>query len=360
MAKLISKINFWGLEKGAITQPKSTTSNMNSLVTYDQFNPTKLGGSEPIPTSFKKGNETISYNDIKLHYNYGTPEEPIISDLFFELPSVPAGGIRMKEEDAMGKNGPYKKQTHSMMIKLDLSDPATRGEIQKALDKMDEVHSRCCQVLAGCKGKVKMHDFDATRPGGMFKNPVYWPRDEVTGEKVKGKSPNIWVKLRNYKGNRTLFTDLNGHVVDWKLLTDVDITFVPLLHFEKVYVGAKASLQVHLASAIILKVTQSGTETRQTSTLERLKEKYGANLADSVEAQLAELRMARQETIHAAPAEFGSTDYGTMHSVTPSAGGVTAAAPASEQASLQDFLSGAPSMTAPNILKLNVQPLKLN
>ena len=152
---------------------------MNALlVTYDQFNSSKLGGSEPHQESFKKGVETISYNEIKLHYNYGTPEEPVISDLFFELPAVSATGIRLKEEDATGQNGPYKKQSYSMMIKLDLSDAKTRNELQNALDKMDEVHSGACQILGKSKGKVKMYQFDPARPGGEFKNPVYWPRDE--------------------------------------------------------------------------------------------------------------------------------------------------------------------------------------
>lgn len=335
---------------------------MNSLVTFDQFNASKLGGSEPIPMSIEKPNETIKYNEIKLHYNYGTNEEPVISDLFFELPTVSATGIRLKEEETNGKNGAYKKTNYSMMIRLDLSDPKTKNEIQVALDKMDELHARTCQVLGTCKGKVKMHDFDPQRPGGMFKNPVYWPRDEVTGEKVKGKSPNLWVKLRNYKNNKTLFTDLNGHVVDWKLLTDVDITCVPLLHFEKIYIGSKASLQVFLASAIIVKIVPMGTETRQTSTLERLKAKYGDSGVESVEAQLAELRMARQETLAstATSNEFGTPDYGTMHSTIPSSS--TSSSGTNEQASLQDFLSGAPTMTtssapAPITLKLPMKQI---
>lgn len=344
---------------------------MNSFVTFDQFNPSNLGGSEPIPMSIEKPNETIKYNEIKLHYNYGTPQEPVISDLFFELPVVSATGIRMKEEENNGKTGPYKKTNFSMMIKLDLADPKTRNEIQSALDKMDEIHSQSCKVLGACKGKVKMHDFDPQRPGGMFKNPVYWPRDEVTGEKVKGKSPNIWVKLRSYKNNKTLFTDLNGKPIDWKLLTDVDITCVPLLHFEKIYIGSKASLQVFIASAVILKVVPMGTETRQTSTIDRLKEKYGANMAESVEAQLADLQMARQETLAAsanASSEFGSQDYGTMHSTIPSTvtsnGSSQSVRPQmqsqNEQVSLNDFLSGAPTMPAASSIKLNVLPMKIN
>ena len=337
---------------------------MNQLVTFDQFLPERLSGTEPIPTSFKKDNgESISYNEIKLHYNYGTPEEPVISDLFFELPPVGASGIRMKEEDKTGKNGPYKKQTFQVMVRLDLTDPSTRAEIQKGIDKIDEVHSKACQLLAGCKGKVKMHDFDAQRPGGMFKNPIYWPRDEVTGEKIKGKSPSLWLKLRNGKTNKTLFTDLNGHIVDWKLLTNVDVTLVPLLHFEKIYIGSKASLQVHLASAIILKIAAAGTQSRQVSTMDRLKEKYAATgLADTLEAELAELRMARQDVLNNTPVakEFGSTDYGTMHSVVPNQSAVPSVPTpqVSEQASLQDFLSGAPPMAT--TLKIGTPSLKLN
>ena len=331
---------------------------MNSLVTFDQFDKEKLGGSEPIATSFKKGNESISYNDIKIHYNYGTAAEPVISDLFLELPPVVATGIRTKEEDSQGKNGPYKKMTHQMMLKLDLTNPETRADIQKALDKLDEVHARACQLLAASKGKLKMYDFDPLRPGGVFKNPVNWPRDEVTGEKVKGKSPVLWPKLRSFKTNKTLFTDLDGHIVDWKLLTDVDITLVPLLHFEKIYIGAKASLQVYLASAIILKIAAAGTQSRQVSTMDRYKEKYATTgLADTLQAELAELRMARQDVLNNTPAkEFGATDYGTMHSVVPT-NTPTAAPQVSEQASLQDFLSGAPPMTT---LKIGTPSLKLN
>ena len=336
---------------------------MNQLVTFDQFLSERLSGTEPIPTSFKKDNgESISYNEIKLHYNYGTTEEPVISDLFFELPPVGAAGIRMKEEEKTGKNGPYKKQTFQIMIRLELTDPKTRAEIQSAIDKIDEVHGKACQLLGKCKGKVKMHDFDPQRPGGMFKNPIYWPRDEVTGEKITGKSPSLWLKLRNGKTNKTLFTDLNGHIVDWKLLTNVDVTLVPLLHFEKIYIGSKASLQVHLASAIILKIAAAGTQSRQVSTMDRLKEKYGAGMADTLEAELAELRMARQDVLNNAPApkEFGSTDYGTMHSVVPAATAGVPAVPTpqvSEQASLQDFLSAAPPMQT---LKIGTPSLKLN
>ena len=331
---------------------------MTTFVTYDQFNPRNLGGSEPQPQSIKKTNETINYNEIKLHYNYGNLEEPVVSDLYLELPKVQATGIRLKEDDAVGQNGPYKKQNYSMMVVFDLADAVARIENQKAIECLDALHSTCCHLLGSCKGKVKMHDFDPTRPGGMFKHPVYFPRDEVTGEKVKGKNPNIWVKLHTQKHNRTLFTGLDGHPIEWELLKDVDITFVPLLHFEKVYIGSKASLQVYLASAIVMNVVKVGTQSRQLSTLEKLKQKYGDNLADSVSAQLAELRMERQDqlagsrnvsTVHNeyGSNEYGGNDYGNMNPMYSeqgiSATTVTNQPPSgttTNQTQIQDYLNG--------------------
>ena len=346
----------------------------SKLVTYDAFVSANLKGSEPIPKEVKKSNETIKYNDIKLSYNYGTAEEPIIQDLFFECPTVTSTGITKKEEpNTKGKDGKdYTKTSYSMMLLFDLADGETRTESLSALEKLDEVFNASCDAVASCKGKLKMHDFDPRRPGGSFKNPVYWHRDETTGEKIKGKNPNIWVKLRPYGNNKTLFTDLKGQPISWDLLKDVNVTLLPLLHYEKIYVGAKASLQIFLASAIVLKIVPAGTESRQLSTIDRLKAKYG-NLADQVEAQLADLRMARQDSLsNSVPlppshTEFGSNDTsGTMHAM---------GSPTTSSASLSDFLSAAPTMNPPtqvplptssNVssttqpIRLTVQPMKIN
>lgn len=325
------------------------------LVTFDEFNPANLTGSEPIPQQIKKPNETINYNDIKLSYNYGTPTDPIIQDLFFELPVVTSTGIKTKEEQAQGKNGAYNKITNSMMMVFDLADSETRDDAQRGLDKINELHKAAAQAVGKYKGKLKMHQFDPNDPRGDFKNPIYWPRDE-NSEIIKGKNPNIWVKLRN-NYNKTLFTDLEGKPIDWKLLNNVNLTLLPLLHVEKIYVGSKASLQIYLASAIVLKIVPAGTESRQTSTMERLKQKYG-NLAEQVEAQLATLRMERQDELLASASTSEvphDNSEGTMHNVeTP-------------QTSVADFLSGAPSMSEPSepvsMPPLNTPtntPIKLN
>ena len=324
------------------------------LVTFDEFNPANLTGSDPIPQSIKKPNETINYNDIKLSYNYGTETDPIIQDLFFECPVVTSTGIKTKEEPAQGKNGSYTKTTNSMMMVFDLADSETRDDAQRGLDKINELHRASAQAVGKYKGKLKMHQFDANDPRGDFKNPIYWPRDE-NSEIIKGKNPNIWVKLRN-NYNKTLFTDLEGRPIDWKLLNNVNLTILPLLHVEKIYVGSKASLQIYLASAIVLKIVPAGTESRQTSTMERLKAKYG-NLAEQVDAQLADLRMTRQDELQASVSSTNNMqhDEGTMHNIPT---------PSPETTSVSDFLSGAPTMTETSLpqapVSLPSQPIKLN
>ena len=212
--------------------------------------------------------------------------------------------------------------------------------------------------------KLKMHAFDSNHPESVFKNPVYWHRDDVTGEKVKGKNPNIWSKIRGGTYSRTLFTDLNDppQVIEWNLLQNVELKLVPLIHWEKIYVGAKPSLQVYMASGVVTKIVPAGTETRQVSTVSRLKEKYGNNLADQVGAQLADLRMARQDALTASSSTDFSSDNGRMHTIPPSDNTTTP----SEETSVNDFLGNPPTMNStpevPTPVRLNVQQptLKIN
>lgn len=310
------------------------------LVTYTDFNPQHLQGSEPESKTITAGTQKITYNDIKLCYNYGTEEDPIINDFYLELPECWATGIKYRDDKKEGAEGPYVKRTASMMIKFDLSDPSVKKDLECCLETLDQVFSRACEVLGQHKVKVKMAKFDPKNPGDAFKDPVYWPISPE-GERIKGRNPNMWVSLKTQKTNKTLFTNLkDGKPVDWSLLENVDVKFLPLIHFEKIFVGTKTILKVHLASAILLNVVQTGTVTRQLSTMDRLKEKYG-NLGDEVEAQLAQLRMARQDQL--TQNNECATDTNT-ETATHSVHKVSSSNSPTDTTSLNDFLGAAPSM----------------
>lgn len=317
----------------------------NKYVTFDNFKPENLGGSEPEPGQAKVNGETINYNNIKLHYNYGTAEDPIISDFLLELPECTTTGIRYKDETKQGPEGPYTKRTASMMIRFDLDNPKLKSDLQKALESLDGVHRGTSEILGRFKGKVKLFSFDPKNPGETFKSPVYWPRDPNSGEKILGKNPNLWVNLKTMKTNKTLFTGLDGKPVDWKLLENVDITFVPLLHFEKIFVGKVVSMKAQLVSAVLLRVSESNTQTRQQDTLQKLKDKYGAGMQDEIEQQLAQLRMKRQDELAASSGSVSSTSSSREASHDMSNGSIHSIP--TDASSLNDFLGGAPSMSTP-------------
>ena len=241
-----------------------------------------------------------------------------------------------------------------MMFTFDLQDQ----ECVECLVKLDELHAGASRELGKFKGKAGMFDFNADNPGGMFKNPVYYKRDLVSGERVKGRNPSMWVKMNNWTNNKTLFTDLNGNSINWELLYDVEVSMIPLVHVEKIYIGGgKGSLQMKMISGVVTSVVRINTQSRQTRTIQRLKEKH-SGLADTVAEQLAQLTMDKQDMLdsHSPQPQDGSggqNSSGQMHQIPSSSGKFQ-----SDSKQLNDFLRGAPTQTNPPVQ--SSQPVQLH
>jgi hypothetical protein len=323
------------------TQPNIQTGEIDYY--YTNFDGNQIDGSEPKEKSFDSQNGKVTYKYIPLLYNYGVPNAPIIDSCYFEFPEVSChGGIVSKKETKPAlKDGdaPYLKESFSMMFTFNLLDP----ECVACLNKMDELHKGTARVLAKHKGKVGMYSFNPEHPGEIYKHPIYYKIDPVTCERVAGRNPSLWVKLNGYKNNKTLFTELNKSVIDWALLSEVDVKMIPLLHVEKIYIGGgKASLQIKLHSAIVTDIAPINTRSRQTVTYDRLKQRKG--LADTVASQLAQMRMDRQDNldggqVHPKNATLPTdSNIGGMHQIPPSAKFQ------GTQENLAAYLGGAPAM----------------
>ena len=325
---------------------------MSRYITYKEFDPTKLSGADPQTKSFNNG--AISYKEIPLFYNYGTVEQVISEPFYMELPEIESTGIIVKEEQKQGKDGAYTKTSYSMMFKFDLSNP----EHVEALAQLDRVHAAASFIIGQNKGKLKWFDYDWERPGNLFKNPVYYHKDELTGEKIAGRNPTLWAKLNHWENNKTLFTpplspgQKEPNSIDWPLLRGVDLKSFPLIHFEKNYIGSKASLQIKLPSSIVTEIHKTGTVSRQTSTFERLQQKR-PGLADSVAAQLAQLQMDRQDQL-----EVERSNPGSFHSVPDN----NSNSNHDTTSDINDFLGAAPTMQPISnpVTQLEPPPLNLN
>lgn len=277
----------------------------------------------PIPESNSK------YRQLPIQYNYGTDIKPEIDDLYLQLPTTTSTGVR---EDVDAKTQRVK---YSCMLRFKNIDETH----QKCIEIIGQLHKKCAEFLYSIKGQIGFYDFNPKAPGGMFKNPIYFPRNKTTGDVIPGKDPSFWLKLITYSGGKTLFTDLNQNPVSWNLLKNVNMKFIPLVKFEKIYIGTKASLQCKLQSAIILEVHQAGTQTRQIKTIEKIL-KNQPNLAKTVEKQLAELQMEKQDNL---------MDNSNNDEVVNKQDSPQLTEDNSVSSSLNDFLMGNEKQQSPNV-----------
>lgn len=310
---------------------------------YEQFDSTRMNGTSPVTKQITGKQET--YKTLALNYNYGTPEQPIIDGCFMEGPPIKSTGILIKEnEPKTGKDGQqYIKKDYSIKITFDLQNTEQR----LFLSKIDQAYRGAAKVLGKYKGAAQLHHFDPNAPDAVMKNPIYYNRDSLTGEIVEGSNPSLYIKLNNQLKTKSLFADPSGTVISWDVLKDVEMTIVPCIHFESVYIGNKPSLQVKLASAILFNVVKVNSQPRQMATVKKLQEKY-SGLADKVSSQLAQLTMDNQ-------------DHLTLHQ--ESDGLATLPDNPNE---MDEFLGGAPSVSSvssvPAVTQLpsQTQPVTLN
>jgi len=315
----------------------------STYVSYSNFQYTSITPTSPQSKQIPN-QPGQNYQEIVLQYNYGTKEQPKVSEFLMEWPEVYSnGGIIKKVEPTQGGKS-KEKMSYSVMVNL----PQT-GETKVLTDRLNEAHMACAYIIGQYKGALKMYDFDHNRPGGLFKNPIYYPRDQVTGNLIEGKNPSIYLKLfkRGFGATeeKTLFTDLSGNPIRWELLEGVEMRFIPLVQFEKIYVGGgKASLQLKIVSAVVTWIAAKNTVTKQTDTIKHIINS-NPKAAETLAEQIAKLTMDRQ---HLLLSNTGSNLDGRSYqsavhnlSAMPS---LPTVPPSGTTTNISDFLQGAPNL----------------
>lgn len=295
----------------------------SSFVNFDKFNIDNLIGfpaeSKTIP------NSTNTYCQIPFAYNYGTDETPKIDTCYVQLPELTSTGIMDRIEEGKGTS-------HSMFIPLPHND-----ENNIVIDMFDKILHKSAEYMIRDKGvcKITAPNADMLIQAGMLKNPIYTPRDKLTNEPIPGKAQSFYAKLiRRGSGvyeQKTLFCDLKGDPIDWSLLYNVDLKFIPLIQFEKIYVGAAVkSIQFKIISAVVTEISARGTITRQQSTIQQIATS-NPDRVSRLDAQISKLMMERQDILSGA--QSVQTNPPTTHLNTQT----------SNQSGLESFLSSAPS-----------------
>ena len=303
------------------TQPEltETTQQIPTYVTYSDYTNNRLTCTqreEKMVPGTGPGTEKppAVYYQVPLLYNYGHGENKSLNDFMLEGCELESSfGIQSKP----GQSG---RMEHTLMTKINMND----AEQARFVDSIGQIHAGCCYILGQMKGAVKMFDFNPQAPGGLFKNPIYRPRDEITGDYIPGRAPSIFFKLfsrgKAPYAEQTLFTGLDEKPIPWTLLQNVEMKFIPLIHIKRVYVGGgKASLQMEVVSAIVTSIRARGTATRQSTTIQRLRTDR-PELTDTVAAQLAKITIDRQNQMMGTPDLQGPETQSTGDEVPTFAG----------------------------------------
>lgn len=329
------------LSTNQLSFPNKTMTD-TAYVSYTAFDYQKVKGMTPqTKTIPNQPNPNQVYFEIPIQYNYGTEENPHISDLFIEWPEVTSYGGILEMQEQSGKDG---RTRVSYAIKCMLNTNQN-PEIASLIQLLKELHHTCSHIIAHYKAPLKMYEFNPQQPGSVFTNPIRYPRDQTTGELIEGRSPFIYLKLfkRGFgvSEEKTLFTDLEANPIDWNLLKGVEIKFIPLVHVEKIYVGGgRASLQLKITSAVVTWVAAKNTVTRQIETINNYK-MNNPQAQNALSEQIVRLSNMRKDLFKTQalvplipPMSSGLSDPGTgvMHNLTAST------------SNLNDFLASAPGV----------------
>ncbi len=239
------------------------------------------------------------YNEIAIEYNYGDSTNQLRAPFLWELPEVTTS-LGISESEIGGKT--------KFSIPISLS-PNTNPEHKQVIDLMDATYRTCAELIFKNRAQLKLPHFMKENPeGSNFKHPVYFPRDKVTLEVIPGKSPSLYLPLSVRKDSRTMFCGLDEKPIAWDLLKNVQMSFIPLIQFEKIYVGGgRPSLQMKLVSAVVTSVVSKSSVVRQKSTIERLRAAK-PELFENVTKQVQELRQPQVEPTQSGLSQVSEDD----------------------------------------------------
>lgn len=275
---------------------------MQMQTTCKSFNGERIGFTSPKEQTIKgqsDNNNQVKNFNIAINYNYQITDNPMVSDFIMELPEITSfSGIAERKKGDM--------TSYSILFTLPLNNP----DVIEYINAENVVYESCTQACTNYKGTLKRFNWTAESVRTYLKHPIYYPRDGITGEIIKGKDPSTYLDLFKYKRgpyeSKTLFTDLDSNNVEWDLLKNAEIRMVPLVNFQRIFVGTVGIIRRVIISAVITHVQAINSQSRQTATIRRIVENR-PELKNMVAAQIAKLSIDRQSTLMSTQTPYGNS-----------------------------------------------------
>jgi hypothetical protein len=292
---------------------------MSNFVKWNEFDPSRLiggpiksGESQPKPDpNDPKKTKTVKFQYTIPEYEYDVVNKTTnevtkcIGPLRIQLcPITSNRGLNTK----IGMSG-YEKT--SIFCKLDMSDPNVRSMCsmgEEAHDLPDGMWKKfygwCSDYLWDNKSNIEIVKALPQKPlmAAIFGFPLSF---KMTDEgKISNNNPTRYFEVKSF--GKVGSSDHSGAVftvpkvigtvagkpvyekLDWNLLSNVKMKFIPMVKFKRIYIGTKASMQMYIDSAVVLDLKPASED----DSFDDLLGEYSkdAKIVSTIDSQLDALR----------------------------------------------------------------------
>lgn len=223
--------------------PKDETPTIKTTVSYLKFDKKKMVGIKPETKTFKSEGKDMKYLEMKIQYNYGTVESPLIAALKIIGPTVVSGyGLYTKTftNKETGVEG-APKTNFSFTLSPVVPDQ------RRFLEVLTEVFWGLVDLIFDNKRDLseKFQTFDKKNPFmgiSPFTGKTAYEFDKVVTlfPKIKGTS----------------FLGADGQPMDRFFITKKKITGIPCIHISHIYFGSTTNAQMILSSFTVDRVPE--------------------------------------------------------------------------------------------------------
>lgn len=252
---------------------------MTNFIDFTEFNPANLTG---IPTEQKEVKGTTQkYFNVTMEYTH----EGIVMPFCVQLcKAISYAGITVSINTMSNK-----KETQ---VKINFTPDS--ADYKAFVATWMRMYAAASAIVYEHRIKIKL-PHHTTASEALFKNPLYFPRDEQ-GNIKEGSSPTLFTKVSNMIQRPTTFRSITGARLTHDILSNVRMEFIPLLDLSRIYIGQKASWQVGLVSGLVIMVVSPERLDAQASTRQKLLEQ-NPELADKFIEQMRDLEESRKENL---------------------------------------------------------------